>query len=621
MDEDTQPLLKEKGKIKMLPRVRMHFPPFQHPSRAPTPPNDLAMSSEGELASSRPVFHRDFASNDKAIPLVDLSRDLEGGSRSPDAHEIEDVEDKMHARDSVYGTPFSSGTTTPHEHVDGMPRRRWNQDVAAFPWDSMRQLLLPRKHNRGQSKTNMGDPALRQNFCMKLCRALMRYGAPTHRLEQCMKTTARHLQLEGQFLYLPGCMICSFDDRDLRTTEVKLVREKEGIDLDKLGDVINIYRDTVHDRLDVDESIQKLEAIMDRPERRGPWVKVFIHGLAAASVGPFAFGARPADLGPIFVLGCGVGFLQNKAAARSEGYASIFEVSTALLTAFASRGLGSIHYPNSKTPIFCFSAMAQSAIALILPGYIILCASLELQNRNIVAGSVRMVYAIIYALMLGFGTLIGAVLYGLMDKNATSDVSCAPARGMEWWDHYPEFSKFPFVPIFSLCLTTINQAKWRLEMFVMVVIACIGYLVNFYSSKSLGDNVQVANALGAIVIGFCGNIYSRYFGGIAAVILMPAIFVQVPSGIAASGSLVSGLTSADQITGNSSAPSVITNGTAGFQEAQNMTSSPRNPAYGGTVFNLGYGMVQVALAISVGLLFSSFASFPFGKRRSGVFSF
>ena len=40
----------------------------------------------------------------------------------------------------------------------------------------------------------------------------MSYGAPTHRLEEYMRMSARVLEVEGQFLYIPGCMIISFDD-------------------------------------------------------------------------------------------------------------------------------------------------------------------------------------------------------------------------------------------------------------------------------------------------------------------------------------------------------------------------------------------------------------------------
>lgn len=39
------------------------------------------------------------------------------------------------------------------------------------------------------------------------------------------------------------------------------------------------------------------------------------------------------------------------------------------------------------------------------------------------------------------------------------------------------------------------------------------------------------------------------------------------------------------------------------------------------VFNVGYSMIQVAIGISVGLFLSALVVYPFGKRRSGLFSF
>ena len=131
---------------------------------------------------------------------------------------------------------------------------------------------------------------------------------------------------------------------------------------------------------------------------------------ASVSVGPFAFQARPIDFPFMFILGCILGYLQLVVAPRSDQFRNVFEVLAAVVTSFCARGLGSILIGGKQ--IFCFSAMAQSSIALILPGYIILCAALELQSRNIVAGSVRMVYAIIYSLFLGFGITIGTALFG-----------------------------------------------------------------------------------------------------------------------------------------------------------------------------------------------------------------
>lgn len=128
------------------------------------------------------------------------------------------------------------------------------------------------------------------------------------------------------------------------------------------------------------------------------------------------------DLPISFLLGALLGYLQLILAPKSETYSNVFEISAAVATSFLARAMGSIRGGD----LFCFSALAQSSIALILPGYLVLCASLELQSRSMVAGSVRMVYAIMYSLFLGFGITVGITLYGLMDPNATSQTSRYP---------------------------------------------------------------------------------------------------------------------------------------------------------------------------------------------------
>jgi len=213
-----------------------------------------------------------------------------------------------------------------------------------------------------------------------------------------------------------------------------------------------------------------------------------------------------------------------------------------------------------------------------------------------------MVYAIIYSLFLGFGITIGTAIYGLIDKNATSETTCSTSL--------PRYYSFIFVPLFTMCLIVINQAKWT-QAPVMIVIAFAGYVVNFFSAQRFSSNAQVANTLGAFSVGVLGNLYSRLHHGVAAAALLPAIFVQVPSGLAASGSLVSGVTSANQITRNVTGVTTVNNGSQVFPNV-NVNS---------TVFNVGYSMIQIAIGITVGLFLSALVIYPFGKRRSGLFSF
>lgn len=91
--------------------------------------------------------------------------------------------------------------------------------------------------------------------------------------------------------------------------------------------------------------------------------------------------------------------------------------------------------------------------------------------------------------------------------------------------------------------------------------------------------------------------------GLAAAAMLPAIFVQVPSGLASGGSLVAGVTSANAITGNKTAEST---------SGSDISSS---------AFTVLESVIQVAISISVGLSLAALLIYPFGKRRSGLFSF
>jgi uncharacterized membrane protein YjjP (DUF1212 family) len=500
----------------------------------------------------------------------------------------------------------------------------------------------------------------------------MMYGAPTHRLEEYLNMSARVLEIEAQFLYMPGCMIVAFDDSSVHTSEVKLVRTSQGVDLGKLRDVHEIYKDVVHDRIGVDKARERLDEIIGRSDKFQRWLRVFMYGLASATVGPFAFQARFIDLPFCFLLGCIIGWLQLIVAPGNDLISNVFEIGASVITSFAARALGSIRGSNGKE-IFCFSAMAQSSIALILPGFMVLCASLELQSKHIVAGSVRMVYAIIYSLFLGFGITIGTVLYGMMDKNATSRTSCHDPMSTNYY--------YLFVPAFALCLMVVNQAKYK-QMPSMTIIAFIGWVINFHSSTYFKSNAQVSNTLGALGIGIAANIHAR-FGrhvenwsigiweenvrprlmkvkkawrrqnhgplntpkierseydpthsgsqptsrassvsdfvphtrkigyGLAAAAMLPAIFVQVPSGLSVQGSLVSGLTSADQIVRNSTANATTISAAAiGGSDTINSIA-----------LNVGFSVIQIAIGITVGLFLAALIVYPLGKRRSGLFSF
>lgn len=153
--------------------------------------------------------------------------------------------------------------------------------------DAAMSKFRPRLEDEIRITIHIAETLSRQKYVVMLCRALIMYGAPTHRLEEYLKATSRILEIDSNFLYIPGCMIISFDDATTHTTEVKLIKSAQGVDLGKLKDVHEIYKEVVHDLIGVEEATKRLGGIVKADKKYNPWLLVIVYGLASACVGPF----------------------------------------------------------------------------------------------------------------------------------------------------------------------------------------------------------------------------------------------------------------------------------------------------------------------------------------------
>ena len=471
-------------------------------------------------------------------------------------------------------------------------------------------------------------PLHSQIYILRVCRALMMYGAPTHRLENYMQRSAEALQLSLQAFYLPSCMIISFDESgpSQRSIDVQIITCLQSLNLGKLRDVHHIYKDMIHRRTDAKEATNQLDDIIIRQGEHPRWLRVVMYGLASACIGPVSYNARPVDLPLIFLLGSIVGLLDLVVTEKSVLYGYVFEMTSAILTSFVARALGSFQWGKDNHS-FCFSAIAQASLVLILPGFIVTNSALELQSRMMISGAVRLVYAIIYTLFLAFGFIVGISVYGAMgmlnqlaasqakaetrlrhlltfyleilDSDATSSTTCA--------DPWPFWWQVTFVIPFTFCYVIVNQAKWR-QIPATLVVTLAGWLVNHFSAERFTTIASLPNALGALTIGLLSNLYSRLGYGLALEVMHPAIFILVPGSFAASGSLIDGLQSANALTRQSN------NGTdSGTFDASGRTSA----------LYAGYAMVEIAIGITAGLSVSALLIYPFRKNHGagGLFAY
>ena len=430
-------------------------------------------------------------------------------------------------------------------------------------------------------------------YLLKVGRGLMKYGAPTHRLEEYLNSTAQVLGLRIQSFYMPGIMIVSFNDENWRSTDVDIIRTTQELNLTKLYAVHGVYKEVIHEKTTLTDAIARLDEITNSKNQFSRWFRVLMYGVASACIGPVSYGARPIDLPIIFILGCLLGVMELILAYKSTLYAHVFEITAAIVTSFLARAFGSINLPGGHQ--FCFSALAQASLVLILPGFTVTNSALELQSKNIVSGAVRLVYGIIFVLFLAFGITIGTTIYGAIDSNASSATHCS--------NQWPFWWQIIFVPLFTLFYIIINQAPWR-KMPAMILLTTAGWTVNHFSANFFKTNSQIANSLAALTAGIAANLYSRLGHGLAVALLNPAIFILVPGSLGAQGSLIAGVQSANEITRNNNTS--VDPGTAATGTQVNTD-----------VLRAGYAMVEIAIGITVGLSVSALVVYPMSWRKKG----
>ena len=113
-------------------------------------------------------------------------------------------------------------------------------------------------------------------------------------------------------------------------------------------------------------------------------------------------------------------------------------------------------------------------------GFIVLSGSLELSSRSLVAGAVRLCFALMYSLFLGFGLAIGAELYQRIIGQSIigpTDYTCVESHDPAgpWWQKTPSlWWAFLTVPMYSLFLSMRIMAPWWKKEMVRTCDGVIG---------------------------------------------------------------------------------------------------------------------------------------------------
>jgi uncharacterized membrane protein YjjP (DUF1212 family) len=452
----------------------------------------------------------------------------------------------------IYFTPGASGSTSTNVGHNG----------ARFSNEKKMQITIA-----------VADILERKDFIIRLAKSLIKYGAPSHRLEDTVDHAAKTLEINLQCIYLPNLMIVSFIDSETHTSETYLLKVPAGLDMYKCALVHQVQKMVTHSSMPVEEAIMKLDTINAEKDANGRWITVLAYAVAGFCTAPMFFKANWIDASISFFMGATVGLLVWLSE-KVPSYAHICNITMSALVAFVAEAL--------RQHNVCTSAIKFAGIVMILPGFTITCSILELSSRHIISGSVRLFYAVVFSLLLGYGLTIGASLWSLFDHSTRDDESkfsaeCPNAPLNPLWN-------ILFVPFFAISLNICLKAHPR-QWLLATILSIVGYAVSYTSSVYGGVKTEVSSAVAAFAIGLCGNIYQRLTRQLTFQAVVCAVFFLVPGSIGLKGAM------------------------AWFTEDMS----------GG--MNFALQMVVTAIAISVGLLTSALAIYPMGKTRSAQMTF
>lgn len=360
-------------------------------------------------------------------------------------------------------------------------------------------------------------------FVLALARALHRYGTPAHRLEEAMGVICARLGLEVEVFTTPTAIIMSFGaPTELRT---RLMRVEGGeLDMDKLELLDDLADDVAAQKLTPAAGVLRLEAILASPRRYGRATSTLMHAVTSGGVA-VSFGGAPLDVALASAIGLSLGVFAQ-VAKRSTDQARVFELVGA---AFAALAAGLVSSVAAITP----SLVTVAALIVLLPGLSLTVAMTELATRHLIAGTARLMSAVIVLLELVIGVAFGDRL-----ARALVDVEQALPVAL------PSWSQWLALIAASIGIATIVQAQLRAYAWILAA-CCVGYAGAAIGARWLDPQMGVV--LGAFAVGVLGNAFARLTERPAQVVQVPAMLLLVPGSMGFRG--MTSLLGHDTLTG------------------------------------------------------------------------
>lgn len=344
-----------------------------------------------------------------------------------------------------------------------------------------------------------------ERFLLRLGELLHRHGLPSDRLEEALGACARRLGLEAQLFCTPTSLFASFGPRG--TGHSHLVRVQPGeVDLGRLADLSEVIDDLASGALGVPAAEDQLLALEQMPRRWGAGYGVVASGVASAAAA-CTLGGSQADALVALIVGTLVGAIGWASAGR-PALLRVFEPLAAAVAAFGALLLSPRGHAELAT---------LAALIVLVPGFTLTVALIELATRHLAAGTARLAGALVTFLSIGFGVALGRRLGAELPALVHLPDGPLPAWALP--------AALVAVPLAFMVLLSARRrdAPWMVASGVLAYTAA-------GAGMSLLDP-DLGAFVGAFAVAAGSNLLARHTARPALVTLVPGILLLVPGSI------------------------------------------------------------------------------------------
>ncbi|KAG0165434.1 hypothetical protein DFQ28_009396 [Apophysomyces sp. BC1034] len=339
-----------------------------------------------------------------------------------------------------------------------------------------------------------------------------------------------------------------------------MVKTPQGFDTGKIGQVNAIVNAFFKKTISLDNCLCSLDEVVNAPLTCGCLTTLLAFAGSSFAGSALMFHGSWIDAAVSGALGLFVGMLFTLAS-EYPIYGRIFEISASVMVAIIARALHQY---------VCFTSVAVSAILILLPGYGMTLAVMEISARHITTGTVRLVYAVVYAFMLAYGLQVGSTVYSAINPDAPDEGTCR--------DPVSPWFYIPLLPVLSISISMCfgsSKKQWLSQTFC----AAIGFSLCYFMSQVIPD-AHIVGSIASFAVSLYSNVALKFLGEAPLAPMCVGITLLVPGSIGVKGAYA--LLHQDDVSHS--------------------------------LFPLQ--MLTIALGLSVGLFAAAMIVYPSGKRYS-----